>query len=55
LQEQGKLVEYYHKFAANCQEDPTGEKTLAEVLEFDDWSEFQSQWEAFVSQLSFAG
>ena len=48
LQEQGKLIEFYRKFVANADEDPSGVETLKEVLETDDLAEFHRRWSKFV-------
>jgi hypothetical protein len=48
LQEQGKLTNFFHNFVANCKTDPTGYKTLTQVLGEGDMSTFQTKWEKFV-------
>jgi len=53
LQEKGLLVEYYHKFCANREQDPTGYETLKKVLGEEDMVAFQGKWEAFVLSLAF--
>jgi hypothetical protein len=53
LQEKGLLVEFYHKFRANCKKDPTGFETLKEVLGEKDMDAFKKKWERFVLQLRF--
>jgi hypothetical protein len=55
LQQQGLLQKFYRRFHANRQEDPTGYKTLQEVLgrKDKDMAEFQKQWEAYVLKLRF--
>jgi hypothetical protein len=54
LQEQGKLVQFYHAFVANQKVDPTGYKTLVKTLDENDMDAFQKKWEAVVLQLRFA-
>jgi len=51
LQEQGLLVKYYHAFVAGAKEDPTGVKTLKQVLGESDLGAFRRKWEKFVSGL----
>ena len=53
LQEQGLLVEFYHKFYKNRDKDPTGLKTLKEVLKVKDLEEFQETWEQWILTLRF--
>ncbi len=53
LQEQGQLVEYYHAFVKNAATDPTGYRTLQDVLGRTDMKEFQLEWEAYISKLRF--
>ncbi len=53
LQEQGLLRKYYRRFHANRQDDPTGYKTLQEVLGRKDMDKFQKEWEAYVLKLRF--
>jgi hypothetical protein len=53
LQEQGKLVKFYHEFVANQRDDPTGYQTLAKTLGEDDMAAFQRKWEKFVMGLRF--
>ena len=53
LQEQGKLVRYYHEFVANQRDDATGYKTLVKILGEDDMAAFQTRWEKFVMSLKF--
>jgi hypothetical protein len=48
LQEQGLLVRFYREFVAQAKADPTGEKTLKQVLRTDDLQAFQKKWETFV-------
>ncbi len=53
LQEKGLLKKFYHKFHANCQNDPTGFETLKKVLGDSDMDAFKKKWERFVLQLRF--
>jgi len=53
LQERGLLREFYRRFRAGCASDPTGYRTLKEVLGEDDMRAFQRRWEAFVLALRF--
>jgi len=53
LQEKGLLVEFFHKFRANCQKDPTGYETLKQVLSEKDMAAFKKKWERFVLKLRF--
>jgi hypothetical protein len=53
LQEHKLLVKFYNAFVSNHQDDPTGYKTLQDVLGTDDMEAFTKKWEAFVSELTF--
>lgn len=56
LQEEGILKTYYKKFRANANKDPTGYKTLQEVLGRkgdDEMQAFQKEWEKWVLKLKF--
>jgi hypothetical protein len=53
LQEKGLLKKFYHKFHANCKQDPTGFETLKQVLGESDMDAFKKRWERFVLQLKF--
>jgi hypothetical protein len=53
LQEQGKLVQFYHDFVANQRDDPTGYQTVMKTLGEDDMVAFQQKWEKFVMGLRF--
>jgi len=53
LQEQGKLVGFYHDFVANQKTDPTGYKTLVKTLGEPDMDAFQKRWDQFVMDLKF--
>jgi hypothetical protein len=52
LQEKGLLVKFYKDFVANQKSDPTGYKTLQNVLGESDMTAFQKAWEKFVLKLS---
>jgi hypothetical protein len=51
LQEKGLLKTFYHEFAANVNQDPTGYETLQRVLRVKDMEAFKKQWEDFVLRL----
>lgn len=51
LQQQGLLVDYYHAFYENRNQDPTGIKTLVSLLNITDINEFESNWKDWVLQL----
>ncbi len=51
LQEHDLLVKYYQQFRKNSEDDPTGYKTLQEVLGEKDMAEFKTKWEAWVLKL----
>lgn len=53
LQEKGLLNKYYHSFRANHESDPTGYKTLQQVLGTNDMAAFKIEWEKFVMNLRF--
>lgn len=53
LQEKGLLVTFYHAFYENRLDDPTGYKTLKEVLKVEDMEVFRTQWKTFVMGLTF--
>lgn len=53
LQEQGLLKKFYHRFRENQAQDPSGYRTLQEVLGRRDMEAFQREWEAFVARLAF--
>jgi hypothetical protein len=48
LQEQGKLERFYHAFHAARAKDPTGWRTLQDVLGERDMKVFQRRWEKWV-------
>jgi hypothetical protein len=51
LQEQGLLRNFYHRFYAQRKTDPSGYKTLQDVLGRKDMGKFQAEWEAYVLKL----
>jgi hypothetical protein len=51
LQERGLLVEYYKRFHAAQKEDPTGLRSLAEVLGEKDLEAFHERWVTWVLSL----
>ena len=51
LQERGLLIKFYQEFVANLKNDPTGYKTLQQVLGENDMTAFQKKWEKFVLNL----
>jgi hypothetical protein len=55
LQEKGLLQNFYRRFRANHEADPTGYATLKEVLnrKDKDMAKFQRDWEAYVLKLRF--
>jgi len=53
LQAKGLLVKYYRAFYQNRKTDPTGYRTLKEVLGEPDMDAFQKQWEKWVLGLKF--
>jgi hypothetical protein len=53
LQERGLLRTFYHDFVKNVEKDPTGYETLKRVLDVDDMTAFQKQWEDEVLKLRF--
>ncbi len=53
LQEQGLLKRYYHEFLANRGQDPTGYRTLTQLLGEADMGAFQRRWESYVLGLRF--
>lgn len=55
LQESGLLISYYHTFRKNASKDPTGYKTLKQILGREDMDKFQKEWEAYVLKLRFRG
>jgi hypothetical protein len=53
LQEKGLLRTYYHAFVKNVEDDPTGYRTLQDVLGEEDMDAFQARWETFVLGLRY--
>lgn len=53
LQERGLLEKFYHQFHRQHKTDPTGYKTLQEVLGRHDMGGFKKDWEAYVMKLRF--
>ena len=53
LQEKGLLVDYYQEFRRSVDDDPTGYKTLVRVLDEEDMTAFQKEWEGYVNELRF--
>lgn len=53
LQEQGKLVDFYHAFRKNAATDPTGYATLQKTLGERDMAAFQKRWEEYVGGLRY--
>ena len=55
LQEKGLLRTFYRQFQTNCEQDPTGYKTLVEILHTRDMDQFQKEWEQYCLKLRFPG
>jgi hypothetical protein len=53
LQQKGLLGKYYKQFLADQKTDPTGYKTLQQVLGQKDMSAFQKQWQKYVLTLKY--
>ncbi len=53
LQHKGLLGRFYREFVENQKDDPTGYKTLQEVLGEDDMQAFGDNWEKWVLKLTF--
>lgn len=53
LQEHELLKQFYRQFLANCDNDPTGYRTLQQVLGNPDMTTFHQQWQQFVLGLRF--
>ena len=51
LQEQGKLVDYYQRFRAAQDQDPSGYETLTQLLSIEDMAAFTEEWKAWVMEL----
>jgi hypothetical protein len=52
LQERGLLVKFYRRFHANQKSDPTGYKSLTEVLGNPNMDRFNKDWQKYVLGLS---
>jgi hypothetical protein len=53
LQEKGRLISFYKTFSSKVAQDPTGIRTLQEVLGNSDLSAIQKDWESFVLKLTY--
>jgi len=53
LQQRGLLESFYHDFAEDHRDDPTGVKTLKATLKVDDLKRFDRTWQAFVLRLRY--
>lgn len=53
LQEKGLLNHYYHSFHRHAKTDPTGYKTLVQVLGETDMNDFEQRWKEFCLKLRF--
>jgi hypothetical protein len=53
LQQQGLLRRFYKEFHKNRKDDPTGYRTLKQILDVEDMQEFQKMWEKWVLKLTF--
>jgi hypothetical protein len=53
LQEKGLLIEFYREFYKNRKKDPTGYKTLKQILGEDNMLAFQEKWQVYVLKLTF--
>ncbi|NLE36875.1 MAG: hypothetical protein GX621_02495 [Pirellulaceae bacterium] len=53
LQKHDLLERFYHRFHRRHEVDPTGYKTLVEVLGRDDMDAFKKEWEEYVLKLRF--
>ena len=51
LQQQGLLVDYYHAFYENRKSDPSGLKTLVNLLNIENLADFQTGWQQWVLEL----
>ena len=52
LQQKGLLLEFYKRFHANQNDDPTGYKSLKAVLQQTNLDRFQKRWERYVLGLN---
>lgn len=55
LQEKDLLFNFYRRFRAARDQDPSGFATLKQVLGVTDMAAFQKEWEAWVLKLQFTG
>ncbi len=55
LQEKGLLRAFYKQFHANYEQDPTGYKTLVEILHARDMDQFKKEGEKYCMKLRFSG
>jgi len=53
LQEKNRLIEFYHLFQKNQLSDPTGYRTLQQILGVEDMNVFQKEWQKFILKLEF--
>lgn len=53
LQEKGSLREFYRRYRANVENDPTGYATLVATLGVTDMRAFESDWQRYVARLTF--
>lgn len=53
LQQQNKLLDYYHAYIKNRAGDPSGYQTLKSILNESDMAAFQKRWERYVLTLHF--
>ncbi|MDP6445562.1 MAG: C39 family peptidase [Pirellulaceae bacterium] len=51
LQHRGKLIEFFHRFRRDADSDPTGWRTLLNVLEIEDPDQFEKTWRDYVMRL----
>jgi hypothetical protein len=51
LQQQGKLRDFYRRFEANQQDDPTGARTFKAVLDTDDLAVWDRRWRRWALEL----
>jgi hypothetical protein len=55
LQEKGRLEDYYVRFRSRAEDDPTGLKTLEELVAPQSLEKFESDWKKWVMKLRFNG
>ena len=53
LQEKGALREFYRRYRANVEKDPTGYATLVATLGVTDMRAFEADWQRYVTTLTF--